>query len=163
MPIRHTDKGWYWGSKGPFSTRAKAQQVANAIYASGYKEENQMDKNCCGEFIGNLLHSATITHFMHLKTTSYATHVALGTYYDEIVDLVDGLAEAIQGCYGELIDNYPTMFANVTGEPLNYLEMLKDYVSDNRQNMPQESNIQNEIDTIATLIDSTIYKLRFLK
>jgi hypothetical protein len=29
--------------------------------------------------------------------------------------------------------------------------------------MPQESNIQNEIDTIATLIDSTIYKLRFLK
>ena len=45
MPIRHTDKGWYWGSKGPFPTRAKAQQVANAIYASGYKEENQMDKN----------------------------------------------------------------------------------------------------------------------
>jgi DNA-binding ferritin-like protein len=100
---------------------------------------------------------------MHLKTTSYATHVALSTYYDEVVDLVDALAEAIQGCYGELIDNYPTMFANVTGEPLNYLEMLKDYVSDNRQNMPQMSNIQNEIDTIATLIDSTIYKLRFLK
>ena len=100
---------------------------------------------------------------MHLRTTSYATHVALSTYYDEVVDLVDALAEAIQGCYGELIDNYPTMFANVTGEPLNYLEMLKDYVADNRQNMPSESNIQNEIDTIATLIDSTIYKLRFLK
>ncbi len=163
MPIRHTDKGWYWGSKGPFASRAKAQQVATAAYASGYKEENQMDKNCCGEFIGNLLHSATITHFMHLKTTSYAAHVALGAYYDEIVDLVDGLAEAIQGCYGEIIDNYPTMFANVSGEPLSYLEMLKDYVAEKRVDMPQESNIQNEIDTIATLIDSTIYKLRFLK
>jgi hypothetical protein len=163
MPIRHTDKGWYWGSKGPFASRAKAQQVATAAYASGYKEENQMDKNCCGEFIGNLLHSATITHFMHLKTTSYAAHVALGAYYDEIVDLVDGLAEAIQGCYGEIIDNYPTMFANVSGEPLSYLEMLKDYVAEKRVDMPQDSNIQNEIDTIATLIDSTIYKLRFLK
>lgn len=163
MPIRHTDKGWYWGSKGPFASRAKAQQVARAAYASGYKEESEMDKNCCGEFIGNLLHSATITHFMHLKTNSYAAHVALGAYYDEIVDLVDGLAEAIQGCYGEIIDNYPTMFANVSGEPLSYLEMLKEYVAQTRQNMPELSNIQNEIDSIATLIDSTIYKLRFLK
>jgi hypothetical protein len=163
MPIRHTDKGWYWGSKGPFASRAKAQQIATAAYASGYKEENEMNKDCCGEFVGTLLHSATITHFMHLQTSSYAAHVALGVYYDEIVDLVDGLAEAIQGCYGEIIRDYPTMFANVTGEPLNYLEMLKDYVAQNRQNMPSESNIQNEIDTIVTLIDSTIYKLRFLK
>ena len=52
MPIRHTDKGWYWGSKGPFASRAKAQQVAAAAYASGYKEENIMDKNAIGEFVG---------------------------------------------------------------------------------------------------------------
>lgn len=163
MPITKTDKGWYWGSKGPFASRAKAQQVATAAYASGYKEENEMEKGKVGEFIGTLLHSATITHFMHLQTPSYAVHVTLGTYYDEIVDLVDALAESIQGCYGEIIRDYPNMFANVSGEPLEYMEMLKDYVSQNRQNMPQVSNIQNEIDNIATLIDSTLYKLRFLK
>lgn len=163
MPITKTDKGWYWGSKGPFATRAKAQQVATAAYASGYKKEAEMENSKAGEFIGTLLHSATITHFMHLQTTSYAAHVALGTYYDEIVDLVDAVAESIQGCYGEIIRDYPNMFANVTNEPLEYLTMLKDYVSQNRQNLPQESNIQNEIDNIATLIDSTLYKLRFLK
>ena len=37
MPIRKTSKGWYWGSKGPFKTRAKAAQVARAAYSSGYK------------------------------------------------------------------------------------------------------------------------------
>lgn len=166
MPIRKTDKGWYWGSKGPFATRAKAQQVATAAYASGYEQEYHMNKSAIAEFVGTLLHSATITHFMHLKVQgegSYATHVALGTYYDEIVDLVDGLAEAIQGCYEELIESYPNMFANVTGEPLEYMRMLKEYVAQNRQNMPELSNIQNEIDNIATLIDSTIYKLRFLR
>lgn len=166
MPIRHTDKGWYWGSKGPFPTRAKAQQVATAAYSSGYGEENQMEKSVVAEFIGTLLHSATITHFMHLQAQgegSFAKHMALGTYYDEIVDLVDGLAEAIQGCYEEIIAPYPNMFANVTGDSLEYMRMLKEYVAQTRQNMPELSNIQNEIDSIATLIDSTIYKLRFLK
>lgn len=166
MPIRYTDKGWYWGSKGPFPTRAKAQQVATAAYSSGYGEENQMEKSVVAEFIGTLLHSATITHFMHLQAQgegSFAKHMALGTYYDEIVDLVDGLAEAIQGCYEEIIAPYPNMFANVTGDSLEYMRMLKEYVAQTRQNMPELSNIQNEIDSIATLIDSTIYKLRFLK
>ncbi len=166
MPIRHTDKGWYWGSKGPFPSKDKALQVARAAHASGYQEEAEMDKDIIGEFVGTLLHSATITHFMHLQATgegSFAKHSALGTYYDEIVDLTDAVAEAIQGCYREIISTYPNMFANVTGEPLDYMLMLKNYVADKRQEMPQESNIQNEIDTIATLIDNTIYKLTFLR
>jgi hypothetical protein len=166
MPVRQTDKGWFWGSKGPFATKQQATNVGKAAYAHGYKEEENMEKSITGEFVGNLLHSATITHFMHLSVKgdgSYAKHQALGAYYEEIVELVDTLAEAIQGCYGEIIDNYPTMFANVSGEPLEYILMLKDYVANNRVNMPQESNIQNEIDTIATLIDSTLYKLTFLR
>ena len=40
MPIRKTDKGWYWGSRGPFTTKAKALAVARAAYASGYKEQD---------------------------------------------------------------------------------------------------------------------------
>jgi len=39
MPIRKTKKGWYWGGKGPFKTRKKAEQVARAAYANGYKKK----------------------------------------------------------------------------------------------------------------------------
>ena len=39
MPIRKTDKGWYWGGQGPFATKSKALAVARAAYASGYKED----------------------------------------------------------------------------------------------------------------------------
>jgi hypothetical protein len=59
MPFRKTDKGWFWGSSGPYSTKTKAIQVARAAHASGYKEESEMN-NIIGEFVGTLLHSATI-------------------------------------------------------------------------------------------------------
>jgi|TARA_Y100000033_G_C2685383_1_gene81133 hypothetical protein len=36
MPITKKKDGYYWGSKGPFKTRKKAVQVAQAAYASGY-------------------------------------------------------------------------------------------------------------------------------
>ena len=119
--------------------------------------------NKSGEFVGILLHSAVITHIMHLQSRSYAEHKALGEYYDGIPDLVDSVAEAIQGCYGELISGYPANYASVTSSPLDYMNSLKDYVDAVRDSLPQESNIQNEVDAIATLIDSTIYKLTFLK
>jgi hypothetical protein len=38
MPLRYTKQGWWWGSKGPFATRAKALAVARAAYSAGYKE-----------------------------------------------------------------------------------------------------------------------------
>jgi DNA-binding ferritin-like protein len=165
MPYRKTDKGWFWGSSGPYPTKTKAIQVAKAAYASGYKEESIMN-NIIGEFVGTLLHSATIAHIMHLQAQgegSFAKHTALGTYYDSIVETTDALAEAIQGCTGEIIKAYPPMFGNPAVEALDYLESIREYVSANRDSISDQSNIQNEIDTIMTLLDSTIYKLTFLR
>ena len=36
-PIRHTVKGWYFGSQGPFTTRAKALSVMRAMFFYGYR------------------------------------------------------------------------------------------------------------------------------
>jgi hypothetical protein len=41
MPLVHRKSGWFWGSKGPFPSKAKALQVARAAYASGYREKNE--------------------------------------------------------------------------------------------------------------------------
>jgi hypothetical protein len=37
MPISRKPSGWFWGSKGPFKTRKKAEQVSAAAHAAGYK------------------------------------------------------------------------------------------------------------------------------
>jgi DNA-binding ferritin-like protein len=166
MPVHKKDDGWYWGSKGPFPTKQKAIQVGQAAYASGYREEAQMDKELTAQFIGTLLHSATLTHFKHWLVTgvgSDAAHRALGDYYDEIVDLVDSLTESIQGAYDELIQPYADSFDNSPLEPLPYMRALRQYVRTQRAGLPQDSEIQNEIDGIATLINHTIYRLTFLK
>ena len=112
-------------------------------------------------FAATLLHSATNTHFFHWSTDSFSKHMALGTYYDEIVELTDDLVEAYMGCY-EKITVFPSTY-HLPKEPIKYMESLKSFVNDARKDLPQETQLQNIIDEIAQLIDSTLYKLKNLK
>jgi hypothetical protein len=112
-------------------------------------------------FAATLLHSATNAHFFHWSTNSYAQHKALGNYYDEIVELTDDLVEAYMGCY-EQLKTFPSVY-HQPKDALKYLESLNKFVEEARKDLPQETQIQNIIDEIAQLIDSTLYKLRFLK
>ena len=111
-----------------------------------------------------LLNSVTTAHILHLSTRSYSQHKALETFYTEIGDHVDDFVEAFQGKYG-LLTKYPAtadLFA--TEDPITYLTYLKDEVATLRKapGFPDDSELQNICDEIAQLIDSTLYKLRFL-
>ena len=102
------------------------------------------------EIIGLLFHARNITHKEHLKTKSYAQHVALGTFYDEVIDLADKLAEAYQGDEG-IMEDIP-LFANTPLEAIddflvkqvNMIERLRDAAS-------SRTSIQNIIDEIIDL------------
>ena len=116
--------------------------------------------NEAADFLLMLLHSSTNTHLLHWTTKSYSEHVALGKFYDEIIELTDQLAEAMMGRYDVTpvfpVDYYPPA---PTGK--DELEALKDHVIQERTKLPQDSEIQNLIDEIAALIDSTLFLLRF--
>jgi hypothetical protein len=161
MPIRHTDKGWYWGGQGPFDTKAKALAVSRAAHASGYKEQTTEAIIMVEQCISRLLHAVTLTHMYHLKSRSFSQHMALGSFYEGLDDLVDSLIEAYQGKYG-LIEDYETDAGEMPPSPLEYLIALNEYVAQSRTEFPQDSELQNIIDEIVALIDSTLYKLRFL-
>lgn len=111
-------------------------------------------------FVAVLFHSATNAHFMHLQSRSYAQHKALQRYYEDIIDLADQWAEAYQGRY-DLIDAYPADFHLAT-DPVAYIEKIAAFVDAARKTLPDDTPLQNIIDEIVDLIDSTIYKLRFL-
>ncbi len=114
-------------------------------------------------FVQTLLHSATIAHQLHLSSKSYSEHKALQGYYEEIPDLVDVLVESYQGKFG-LIDSYPTNYHNSGNKnALVYMESLQKFVNEARGSLPQDSELQNEIDNIANLLNSTVYKLKFLR
>jgi hypothetical protein len=115
------------------------------------------------QFVMCLLHSVTNAHILHFQSLSYSQHMALGAYYDEVSDLVDGFVEAFQGKYG-LLTKYQSDYQLPDSNPVVYLTYLKDEVATLRRmpEFPQDSELQNEVDTIANLINSTLYKLRFL-
>jgi DNA-binding ferritin-like protein len=115
----------------------------------------------CALFVATLLHSATNTHFFHFTTDSYSRHKALQKYYEAIVDLTDSFAEAYMGKYGKFTA-FPSVY-HQPKEPVKYLESLQNFVADARQDLPQDSELQNLIDEIADLINTTTYKLKFLK
>ena len=114
-------------------------------------------KKDVADFISTLFHSSTVTHFMHLSTDSYAVHKALGKYYPAIVDLTDNYAEAYSGCY-EKIKDFPENFHNAK-DPVKYLTSIKTYIEKNREALPDDSHLQNIVDEIAALVDTTIYQL----
>jgi hypothetical protein len=112
------------------------------------------------EFVAALLHSSTVTHFMHWSTDSLSKHLALGEYYAQIIDLTDQFAEAYMGRYTQL-KKFPEEFHSEK-DPVKYLQNMKDFVQEARKELPQDTELQNLIDEIADLINSTLYKLRFL-
>jgi len=112
----------------------------------------------------NILHSRNQAHVFHLQTQSFAEHNALNNYYDGVVDLFDGIIESYQGKYG-IIKNFKTFkieqYKNCK-KTISYFEKLLDIIDENRESI-EDTYIQNQIDTIQELINSTIYKLKFLK
>lgn len=107
-----------------------------------------------------LFHARTNAHVLHLRTKSYATHIALNEFYDNIVELTDTLAEAYQGRDGIL--DYPELPYKPESDPIQMIRGLRRYIDDNRAAMCGESEIQNLIDEIVAQMDSTLYKLENL-
>ena len=112
-----------------------------------------------------LLHSRTQIHSFHLGVKgvgAFSAHVALGNYYDTIGGLVDGLVEAYQGQYG-LIKLQPVSGLDTNNDIKNvisYFDKLIQAVAKLRKDEKlQMSWLQNDIDTIVTLLYSTKYKL----
>jgi len=40
MPVHQIDGKWYWGSKGPYVSKEKAEEVERAAYANGYRGDS---------------------------------------------------------------------------------------------------------------------------
>jgi hypothetical protein len=121
------------------------------------------------QFFSKLFESREMAHIYHLQVKgdqgSYATHEALGDYYEEIVEILDDTIEVYQGQYG-LVDGYDVIDTTDTKskEPLAYFEELAEYIKHGKKCISDEdTHIHSLIDDIMALIYKTIYKLKFLK
>lgn len=117
-------------------------------------------KNCgpdIAKAVGIMFLSRTMSHMAHLKTKSYATHIALNEFYDGIIDLADNLIEAAQGQYGIL----DVPFVNASGNVNDPIGMLQGHLKqlETTMSMVDEDYLMNVFQEIQSLYRSTLYKL----
>ncbi len=117
----------------------------------------------CAEFMGMLFLARDVSHSVHLNTRSYAKHKALQKFYENIIDLADGFAEAYQGRHG-LIGAISLQSSKKTTNVTEFLEDQLEEIEKCRYEVCDKSDsaLQNLIDGIVELYLSTLYKLKFL-
>lgn len=103
-----------------------------------------------------------MAHMQHLRTDSYAEHVALGEFYEAVIPLVDDVIEMYQGVFSSF-PAFQVQTKKVTdikenlGDTLDWMQAMRDDISNG------DSSIGNAIDTLAGCYQKTIYKLTRLK
>lgn len=125
-------------------------------------QNNLMDGRAkASEFFSQIYGSVVSMHFFHLTTSSYASHMASNEFYTGLPPLLDNLMENFTGRYGKLEVPPKIKIASLDG--LTIAVNLLQWIDGNRALLSDDSELQNIIDEITGLINSTIYKLRELK
>jgi hypothetical protein len=114
-----------------------------------------------------MMNAAISFHRLHLKVTgdgSYAAHKALGEFYEGLHGHADTLVEGYQGIAEKLLKytDMPIRTLDTTADAVGYLRDLYNTINKLQGMMPY-SEIVNNLDLVKDSINSTKYKLLFLK
>lgn len=114
------------------------------------------------ELVGRVFATRNAVHLAHWKTKSYAQHMALGAFYDDLIDKIDTIVEMYQGAF-ELIDNVPSpqvspdkLLPHLTSEA-EWIEAHMEQISDGVK------ALENVLQDLSGSYYTTIYKLTHLK
>lgn len=121
------------------------------------------------KLFSKLFECREMAHIYHLQVKgdagSYASHMALGAFYEGVLDLVDDLIETYQGQY-EVVEGYDIIDTKDTRskDKVEYFTELADFIKSERKCIsPEDTHLHNIIDEIVALTYRTLYKLKFNK
>lgn len=113
------------------------------------------------ELVGRVFATRNAVHLAHFKTKSFAQHVALGEFYDGLVDKIDSIVEMYQGECGLIGEvDIPTV---QTDRIMQHISGEADWIAEHRDDIAEEVDaIKNVIDELVGLYLKTHYKLKYL-
>jgi len=140
------------------------------IYEQDQSIEIVENKTGPVQFFSKIFESREMAHVYHLQLKgdpgSYASHIALGEYYDGVIGILDELIEVYQGQY-DIVQGYNIIDTSSTQnlDKLEYFSSIVDYLKNSRYTLlsQDDPHYQAIIDEIINLLYRLIYKLRFLK
>lgn len=113
------------------------------------------------ELVGRVFATRNAAHLAHFKTKSYAQHMALGGFYDGLIDKIDSIVETYQGACG-LIG--PVTMPSVKPDGMmQHIFEESDWIAEHRDEIADDVDaIKNLIDDLVALYLTTHYKLKNL-
>jgi DNA-binding ferritin-like protein len=127
---------------------------------------NEAQSDVISEFASTMVMGVAAAHVQHWNTLgpgSFAAHEAMGTFYTELPELTDSVVEACLQDTSKIILEKEALFVGET--PLALVQYIQSQVKAMRvqPGFPQDSEVQNLVDSIAELCRHTIFKLKRLK
>lgn len=114
------------------------------------------------QLVTRVFTTRNLAHLAHWKTKSYAQHMALGDFYDALIDQIDNIVESYQGAFGLLsIDAAPQTPASK--DITKHLEQELIWIANNREKIAKNvAALENLIDALTETYMRTLYKLKNL-
>lgn len=117
------------------------------------------------ELISRVFYARNLAHFEHWRAKgdgSFAKHMALGEFYDGVIDAIDPLVEAYQGAFN-LIGAIPAP-KQTPSDSLKCFEADAKWIEENHEAICKGNRaVANLIDTLTAVYLSAMYKLRNLR
>jgi DNA-binding ferritin-like protein len=117
------------------------------------------------ELIGRVFTARNVAHLAHWKATgvgSFAKHMALGDFYDGIIDKLDSLVEAYQGYFG--LVGEPKATPPKSADIIALITIDAAWITKNRSDICKSvPALENIVDDLVGLYLTTLYKLKNLQ
>jgi DNA-binding ferritin-like protein len=118
----------------------------------------------CAEFVAEAFAVRTAAHLAHLSAKTYAIHIALNEFYDEMLEQADRFAEVAKGVGGKPIP-YPSKTPPDHSDPIALLENFEDCIEEYAEKLADIESLalNNILAELLAVTQQALYKLRFLK
>lgn len=101
-------------------------------------------------------------HLAHWSTASYAEHVALGDFYEEIVDGLDKLVEAYQGTFGK-VKGVELCGDDAPADIIKHISAELIWMNNNCEEITKDlATLDNILQELQAVYMKTLYKLKNL-
>lgn len=108
------------------------------------------------DFMKLLFETRDQTHYLHLVTTSKAEHVALGDFYDQLLEMGDGLMEKMIAFEG----SKPSVEAIIQLRPKGNGEaVIRSFIKELKKFRGKSPAIDADLDNLEAMSLQTIYLL----
>jgi hypothetical protein len=144
-------------------------EVTDVTDGATTETEQTSEQSVPAKFFSKLFESREIAHIFHLQAKgdegSHASHLALQTYYEGVIELIDELVEVYQGQY-EVVEGYENLdLKELATDKIQYFISLAEFIKTTRHSAlsEEDTHLQSIVDDILISIYKTLYKLRFNK